>query len=162
MSCVQLVASVLYTVLTGNGRSGVLPGDNPVYDSGNVATSFQNHNTSDTQHRPHRGRMESLPGRELENPIYGSDDIAENVYADPDTENEPPGVGIGSVTYCKFDNPIYADGDRSNGNRIEGTYSMVTEYASSSKRPAEQQLYQNVNQRPLLEESEQFYDSVSR
>ena len=56
---------------------------------------------------PDQNGADSMPERQLENPIYGEDELTDNTYTVPFElhRNER------SLTNHKFDNPVYGIGD---------------------------------------------------
>lgn len=55
---------------------------------------------------PDQNGADSMPERELENPIYGEGELTDSTYTVPfEHQNER------SVTNRKFDNPVYGIGD---------------------------------------------------
>ena len=107
--------------MSKNG-SRPLPGDNPIYDGGTVADESKDvpvplsliKTTSEVNGHV-RGDAEEQE-REMDNPIYGTDDeegIQDNVYSVPFEEQ-------GQEDGHKFENPIYGDEAEAEGN----TYSV--------------------------------------
>ena len=55
---------------------------------------------------PDQNGADSTPERELENPIYGQDELTDNTYTVPFEQRDER-----SPTNHKFDNPVYGIGD---------------------------------------------------
>ena len=99
-----------------------LPGDNPVYELAEEGHKYANVNSI--------GRTEStLPlqlneeERELDNPIYGGDDVDMGNEAANDYET-PCSSSQHHLPSHEFDNPVYESG---NGEGMDTTYSLLSD-----------------------------------
>ena len=97
-----------------------LPGDNPVYELEEEGHKYVNVNSI--------GRTEStLPlqsneeERELDNPIYGGDDV-DTVNEAADYETPCSSSQHHDLSSHEFDNPVYESG---NGEGLDTTYSLA-------------------------------------
>ena len=97
----------LLVVIGQKTHGSTLPGDNPIYDRGDMAISLGGVPWTAVPVHPSSERTDSAANREFDNPIYGRNET-ENVYSNIDSHEA--GIGIGPQPYHKFHNPIYSDG----------------------------------------------------
>ena len=108
------------TAAAGGGQPQVMPGDNPVYETGNTTLnelkggSLAPHTTAAVTILPDQQEFEgiesSVKERKFDNPIYGDHDINErddhddidDVYMTPIDQQDQQ-----SLPDHEFDNPIY-------------------------------------------------------
>ncbi len=142
--------SVLLVVTGQKTHDSALPGDNPIYDSGDMAISLRGVPWTAVPVHPSLERIDSAANREFDNPIYGRNET-ENVYSNIDSQGA--GIGMGPQHYHKFHNPIYSDGT---------VYSVPSNSSSLSSNgtvtDAQQTgVYENTN---TVTGREQVYDQI--
>lgn len=144
-----------YVLLVATGQKthgSALPGDNPIYDGGDMAISLGGIPWTTLPVHPSLERTSSAVNREFDNPIYGRNE-AENVYSNID--NHQTGIGMGPQPYHKFHNPIYSDGTGENVYAVPSNTSSLS--ANSTANDVEQTVYENTNR---VTGREQVYDQI--
>ena len=141
-----------------------MPGDNPVYDSGNATITLggvtQPVKYVNLSSISRDNTAESATERVFDNPIYGgNNEETEGVYADPYT-NHQAGTGMGTSPYHEFDNPIYG------GEAEESMYSMLEGSSSVNRTTAAVATGQTTHENTkrggaLVIGNEQVYDHVN-
>ena len=130
--------------------SNALPGDNPIYEGGDMAISLGG--IPWTTLPVHSGveRADSALNREFANPIYGRNET-ENVYSNID--NHQTGIGTGPVPYHTFhyhsditDEDIYSMPSNSSSLSADGRATDVGQivYENTTRVTGREQVYDQI------------------
>ena len=148
-----VIETYVLLIVTGQTpHDSALPGDNPIYDGGDMAISLGGVPWTTPPVHPSLQRTDSAANREFDNPIYGRNET-ENVYSNIDTHQT--GIGIGPQPYHKFHNPIYSDGTGENVYSVPSNSSSLS--ANGTVTDTEQTMYENTSR---MTGREQVYDQI--
>ena len=139
-----------------NGNA--LPGDNPIYDGGDMSISLGGVPWTTLPVQSSLGADSATNHREFDNPIYGRNEM-ENVYYNI-IDNHQTGTGMGAQPYRKFHNPIYSSGTDENVYSVPSNSSSLSADGKPTVTDVQQIVYENTNGQKKQTGREQVYDQI--